>query len=72
VGVPQLALKVAVEALRMAGQPAPPKPFAGVVEDPSQDARVTSVQDDEPGVLPVPVEHATQALADVAAEPPRE
>lgn len=72
VGAPQLELNVAVEALRVAGQLAPPKPFAGVVDDPSQEASVTSVQEDEPGVLPVPAAHATQALDVVAVAPPRE
>ena len=68
VGVPH----VDANALGDAMQLAPPKPFATEVEVPTQEARVTRVQDEEPGVLPVPAAQATQAADVVAAAPPSE
>jgi hypothetical protein len=42
------------------------------VDEPTHEARVTSVQEDEPGVLPVPLAQLTQAADVVAVAPPRE
>ena len=50
----------------------PPKPVRGVVEVPTHVARVTSVQEDEPGVLPVPEAQVMHVLDVVAVTPPRE
>ena len=55
-----------------AGQVLPPKPVATAVDEPTHEARVTSVQEDEPGVLPVPLAQLTQAADVVAVAPPRE
>ena len=59
VGAPQLVAKLPVgEAM----QDAPPKPAAGEVEVPCHDARVTSLQEEEPAVLPVPVGQVVHEL----------
>jgi len=55
-----------------ATQALPPKPVATTAEEPNHVARVTSVQEDEPGVLPVPLAQLTQAADVVAVAPPRE
>ena len=49
-------------------QDAPPKPAAGEVEVPCHDARVTSLQAEEPAVLPVPVGHVVQKLKPATAK----
>jgi len=67
-GVPQVLAKD-VGGLR---QELPAKPVATALDEPSQVARVTSVQEDEPGVLPVPAAHATQAADVLAVAPPKE
>jgi len=58
VGAPQVEEKSPTGA---AGQEEPPKPFDGVVDVPSHDARVTSVHDDAAEALPVPAGHAVHA-----------
>ncbi len=67
-GVPQVLAKD-VGGL---GQELPAKPVVTALDEPRQVARVTSVQEDEPGVLPVPAAHATQAADVLAAAPPKE
>jgi len=54
------------------GHELPPKPVATAVDEPAHVARVTSVHDDDPGVLPVPPAQATHADKVVAVAPPRE
>jgi len=57
----------------VATQALPPKPVATAVDEPAQVARVTSVQEEDPEVLAVPVAQAAQAaVALVAVAPPKE
>ena len=58
VGAPQVEAKLPAG---VAGQSEPPKPFWGSVDDPSHDARVTSVHDDAAEALPVPAGHVVHA-----------
>jgi len=67
-GVPHMDEKV----VGLVTQSLPPKPVAGVVKVPTQVARVTSVQEEEPGVLPVPLAQAAQAADVAAVAPPSE
>ena len=65
-------IRDAVPLPGFATQALPPKPVATAAEEPTHVARVTSVQEDEPGVLPVPPAQVTQAADVVAVAPPRE
>jgi len=69
VGVPQFEANEFIVPVQLD----PPKLVEGVVVEPFQVARVTSVQEEEPAVLAVPLAQATQAVDDVmAVAPPRE
>jgi len=46
----------------------PPKPFDGLVDVPSHDARVTSVHDDAAEALPVPAGHVVHAKEPATAK----
>ena len=61
VGAPQVVLKL--EGGFGVVHCEPPNPLVGSGEEPSHDARVTSVHAGEPAVLPVPTGHVEHALA---------
>lgn len=69
VGVPQLVGKLKAAVPTPVGkQDEPPKPPAGVADDPCHAARVTSVHEEAAAAAPVPAGHAVHAVEPATAK----
>jgi len=64
-GAPQLAINGAAV---VAGHEEPPKPLAGLVDDPRHDASVTSVHEEAAAAAPVPAGHDVHAVEPATAK----